>query len=67
MKKVEEEHTNLIVDDPGLLINQNWPFIGASSDGIVSCAFCGKSTLEIKCPYGQLFLFLPSTSTDVCL
>ena len=51
VKKVKEEHTNLTVHDSGLLINPNWPFIGASPDGIVSCACCGKGTLEIKCPY----------------
>ena len=51
MKKVKEELTNLTVHDSGLLINPKWPFIGASPDGIVSCACCGKGTLEIKCPY----------------
>ena len=48
---VKGEHTNLSVCDPGLLINHNWPFIGASPDGIIFCERCGKGTLEIKCPY----------------
>lgn len=50
-KKVKGEHTNLSVCVSGLLINHNWPFIGASPDGIIFCDCCGKGTLEIKCPY----------------
>ena len=51
MKKVRGVHTNLTVDDCGLLINPKWPLIGASPDGLLSCECCGKETLQIKCPY----------------
>ena len=47
MKNVKGEHTNLSVCDSGLLINPNWPFIGATPDGIIFCECCGKSTLEL--------------------
>ena len=64
MKKVKEEHTDLTVHDSGLLINPNWPFIGASPDGVVSCACCGKGTLEIKCPYCHRVESLASAASD---
>ena len=35
MKNVKGEHTNLSICDSGLLINSNWPFIGATPDGII--------------------------------
>jgi len=34
-----------------LCINPEWPFIGASPDGVISCQFHGKGVLEVKCPY----------------
>lgn len=33
----------------GLIINETEPILGASPDGIVSCACCGTGLLEIKC------------------
>ena len=53
MKKVGGVHTNLTVDECGLLINPKWPTIRAYPDGLVSCECCGKGTLEIKCPYSN--------------
>ena len=50
MKAQKPKHTNLTVQDSGL-INPLWPFIGASPDGVLSCTCCGRGTLEIKCPY----------------
>ena len=44
------KHNDLSIADSGLVINPQWPFIGASPDGIVSCACCGTGVLEIKCP-----------------
>ena len=40
------------VDEVGLCLMSDYPFLGASPDGIVSYACCGKGTLEIK-----VFLF----------
>ena len=34
-----------------MFINPQWPFIGASPDGIITCECCTKGVLEIKCPY----------------
>ena len=37
--------------DIGLVISTNWPFLGASLDGIVCCDSCGHGVIEVKCPY----------------
>ena len=44
-------HENLTIRDSGLIINPNYPYIGASPDAIVECKCCGIRCLEIKCPY----------------
>jgi len=41
-------HDNFQVLDSGPVLNPEWPFIGASPDGVICC---GKGVLEIKCPY----------------
>ena len=45
------KHENLKVNTCGLIIKKDIPFIVSSPDGICACKCCGKSTLEIKCPY----------------
>ena len=34
-----------------LFINKEFPHIGASPDGLITCLCCGDSLIEIKCPY----------------
>ena len=48
---------------PGLIINTNYPHLGASPDGIVNCKCCGKGLLEIKCPFSVKDLH-PARQTD---
>ena len=50
-KAVRLKHTNLQVAECGLFINPQWPFVGASPDGIITCNCCSKGVLEIKCPF----------------
>ena len=50
-KLTAQSHSNLQIADSGLVISTNWPFIGASPDGIVGCDCHGKGVVEIKCPY----------------
>jgi hypothetical protein len=45
-----KHHKGLIVKPAGFFINPEWPYIGASPDGIVDCDCCGRGTLEVKCP-----------------
>jgi len=44
-------HKDSAVNKSGLLIDREYPCIGASPDGIVTCECCGKGVLEIQCPY----------------
>ena len=49
--KMRQAHTNVNVQDSGLIINPQLPFLGATPDGNVSCTCCGNGIVEIKCPY----------------
>lgn len=49
--QMESEHNNFTFLKTGLIISKVCNFFGVSPDGIVSCSCCGKSVLEIKCPY----------------
>ena len=51
LKAVKGIHQNIQLKENGLFINPNWPFIGASPDGVIECDCCSKGTVEIKCPY----------------
>ena len=44
-------HSNFRVQDAGLFISLEKPYIGATPDGIVMCDCCQKRTLEVKCPH----------------
>ena len=44
-------HDSLAVSASRLVLNETWPFLGASPDGIVNGSCCGKGLVEIKCPY----------------
>lgn len=51
MKIMHNLHEDFTVEDSGLVLNSEWPHLGASPDGFVSCACCGRGVVEIKCPY----------------
>ena len=44
-------HNDLHVKETGLTINADFPCLGATPDGIVTCSCHGKAVLEIKCPF----------------
>ena len=44
-------HVNFTIAKSGLVLNPEWPHLGASPDDIVQCDCCGKGVVEIKCPY----------------
>lgn len=46
-----EDHERFVVSDSGLHVNPQWPYLGASPDGIVNCDCCGKGCCEVKCPF----------------
>ena len=47
----KKTHKNVIIQECGLFLHEDLPFIGASPDRIVSCSCCGQSCLEVKCPF----------------
>ena len=48
---MQGSHKEFHVSKVGLLLNNQWPFLGASPDGLISCKCCGQGALEVKCPY----------------
>ena len=64
-----EVHQDFKVNDSGLHISLDHPFIGASLDGYVSCVCCGEECLEIKCPYSNKdqFIFEAAENKKFCL
>lgn len=62
-------HVDLNVELSGLQINPAYPFLGASPDGLVSCACCGDGLLEIKCPFNckDVGLQAAADNRDFCL
>ena len=45
------DHDDVVVEQCGLFISTDYPFMGASPDSLVSCQCCGKGIVEVKCPY----------------
>lgn len=45
------KHENFKVSMCGLIIKTDIHYIASSPDGMCTCRCCGKSTLEIECPY----------------
>ena len=69
-KTVRFKHTNLQVAECGLFINPQWPFVGASPDGIITCDCCPKGVLEIKCPFchrGESIAAAITSDKNFCL
>jgi len=47
----KSQHNDFSVKDSVLVINREWPYIGASPDGVINCSCHGKGVLEIKHPF----------------
>ncbi|XP_077544747.1 uncharacterized protein LOC144157904 [Haemaphysalis longicornis] len=45
-----KKHNHLKIHGRGLCVLQQRPFLGASPDGVVSCACCPARLIEVKCP-----------------
>ena len=50
---VSHRHKSFQVRPTGLHLHTDYPYLGASSDGLVSCLCCGPGLVEIKCPYNK--------------
>ena len=54
LHNAQHEHFNLRYFPAGLFVNPQYPHLGATPDGIISCDCCGTGIIEIKCPYKHL-------------
>ena len=57
-------HDEFTVASCGLVLNPEWPHLGASPDGVVCCKCCGNGVLEIKCPYCHRYDSVKDLSND---
>jgi len=45
------DHQDVKFKESGLVVNKEYPFLGATPDGIIQCSCHSTSLLEVKCPY----------------
>ena len=68
---LQKEHVHLQVEKCGLIVNADFPYMGSSPDGLVSCSCCGQKSgcLEIKCSFKhrQSSMFEACKDRDFCL
>ena len=51
---MQEQHTDFTVRKSGLRVSRgDYPLMGASPDGTVSCQCHGDGCVEVKCPFNQ--------------
>lgn len=63
LKSHRFHHRKCYIEVPGLVLNQDNPFLGASPDGVLHCSLCtpDPSLLEIKC-FSTRRNFRPATA-----
>ena len=61
---MKSQHCDFTVTECGLFINTQWPFVGASPDGIINCTCHGKGVLEIKCPFCHREVSLQTAASE---
>ena len=59
-----ETHVNFTVRHSGLCLHADYPFLGASPDGVTNCQCCGEGLLEIKCTFKYRHVH-PNTIRDI--
>ena len=50
---VSHRNKSFEVRPTGLHLHSDYPYLGASPDGLVYCLCCGPGLVEIKCPYSK--------------
>ena len=50
-KLVKDRHVNFRIEECGLFVNAELPWLHATPDFLCSCDCCGEGCGEIKCPY----------------
>ena len=56
--KMVTNHKGLNITRSGVYVSLEHPFLGATPDGLVECACCGKGVVELSvhCVLGRTFL-----------
>ena len=49
--KISSMHQGFQCTLTWLVVNPQYPFLGASPDALIKCSCCGQGIVEIKCPY----------------
>ncbi|XP_076071139.1 uncharacterized protein LOC143042618 isoform X1 [Mytilus galloprovincialis] len=55
MKVNKKAHQKACMQNKGLLLYENMPYIGCSVDGIFTCKCHTSKVIEVKCPYSARF------------
>ncbi len=63
-KKLSKKHKDLSLSKCGLVINQQWPYLGASPDRIRYCACHGKVLVECKSLFAKRNLLPDVAASD---
>ena len=58
------KHEDFELSKSRLFLNTDWPFIGASPDGLINCSCCEKGAVEIKCSYCHRFETVDKVASD---
>ncbi|XP_066930891.1 uncharacterized protein [Clytia hemisphaerica] len=68
---LSSQHQNCVIKDCGLYRSQDYPFLGASPDGIMECSCCSVGyVIEVKCPHKCTksdMIHLADTDNDFCM
>ena len=66
-KKISKKHNEVNLVESGLIINQKWPFLGASPDRIRRCKCHGKTLVECKSLFAKRNLLPGIAASDKLL
>ena len=61
---MKAQHSNFSISVSGLVINTQYPHLGASPDGVTMCECCGKGAVELKCPYSAIDFTVQESALD---
>ena len=45
-----KSHRNVVINECGLFLCEEIPYVGVGPDPLVECVCCGKACLEVQCP-----------------
>ena len=61
---LKKSHKKVLSTNPGLKVDQIYPYIAASRDLLVTCHCCENRVVKIKCPYSVCETVLSEEKLD---